>query len=279
MSIYCYYHRKDLDGLCSANIVKRKFPNAQFIGYDYGDKINTNKYFNDTLILVDCSFPIDVMLKLSKLNKMIWIDHHISAIKEAEEKGLRVDGLRDTNYSACFLTYKFFFNTNVPFAIRLLSDYDIWNNKDEVKWNEEILPFQYFVKSKVNKFQDLDFLWDMSNQDYEKQIEIGKTILNYQEKENEKYAKLYSFEAYVNDLPAVCINSNFFSSNLFNTVYDSSVHKLMLCYCFDGKKFKYSIYSTHSDVDCSVIAKRLGGGGHKGAAGWESKNFYFDDKR
>ena len=35
----CIYHKKDFDGICSAAIVKRKYPNASFIGWDYGEGI------------------------------------------------------------------------------------------------------------------------------------------------------------------------------------------------------------------------------------------------
>jgi nanoRNase/pAp phosphatase (c-di-AMP/oligoRNAs hydrolase) len=42
----------------------------------------------------------------------------------------------------------------------------------------------------------------------------------------------------------------------------------MLTFQYDGKAWQCSIYTTKNDIDCSVIAKSLGGGGHAGAAGF-----------
>jgi len=43
-----------------------------------------------------------------------------------------------------------------------------------------------------------------------------------------------------------------------------------------GKKWSYSVYSTKPDIDCSAFAKRYGGGGHKGAAGFYSDSLIFN---
>lgn len=43
----------------------------------------------------------------------------------------------------------------------------------------------------------------------------------------------------------------------------------MMPFVFTGKKWVFSIYSTHPEIDCSVLAKKYGGGGHKGAAGFQ----------
>ena len=37
--------------------------------------------------------------------------------------------------------------------------------------------------------------------------------------------------------------------------------------CFNGEQWVCSFYSNKEDIDCSIMASRLGGGGHKGAAG------------
>ena len=41
-----------------------------------------------------------------------------------------------------------------------------------------------------------------------------------------------------------------------------------MTFCYNGKQFIVSVYSNKEDVDCSLFAKRYGGGGHKGAAGY-----------
>lgn len=41
---------------------------------------------------------------------------------------------------------------------------------------------------------------------------------------------------------------------------------------FDGKQYHFSLYNDNGLVDCSIIAKQFGGGGHKGAAGFRIKS-------
>ena len=45
-----------------------------------------------------------------------------------------------------------------------------------------------------------------------------------------------------------------------------------MTYQFNGKHWSFSIYTTKDDIDCSAIAKKRGGGGHKKAAGFEAKD-------
>jgi len=45
-------------------------------------------------------------------------------------------------------------------------------------------------------------------------------------------------------------------------------YPFVIAYAHTGKEFSVSLYSTNSTIDCSVIAKAFGGGGHKGAAGF-----------
>ena len=55
------------------------------------------------------------------------------------------------------------------------------------------------------------------------------------------------------------------NSDLFKT---APPHDIMLPFYFTGRKYVVSIYSENPDIDCSEIAKKHGGGGHKGAAGF-----------
>lgn len=67
----------------------------------------------------------------------------------------------------------------------------------------------------------------------------------------------------------VALNSAQRGSWQFNSVYDPSQHDAMVVYCMlKSGKYRVSLYSTKEEVDCGAIAKALGGGGHKGAAGF-----------
>jgi nanoRNase/pAp phosphatase (c-di-AMP/oligoRNAs hydrolase) len=46
-------------------------------------------------------------------------------------------------------------------------------------------------------------------------------------------------------------------------------------FVYDGRMFTVSVYSTNPNIDCGAICKKYGGGGHKGAAGFQCKELPF----
>jgi nanoRNase/pAp phosphatase (c-di-AMP/oligoRNAs hydrolase) len=46
-------------------------------------------------------------------------------------------------------------------------------------------------------------------------------------------------------------------------------------FIYDGDQFAVSMYSEKPEVDCSVVCKKHGGGGHKGASGFTCKTLPF----
>ena len=49
----------------------------------------------------------------------------------------------------------------------------------------------------------------------------------------------------------------------------------MLSFIWRKGQWTVSLYSTKSDIDVSIIAKNYGGGGHKGASGFQCKELPF----
>lgn len=278
----CIYHNKDLDGYCSGAIVKRKFPDAKMIGWDYGQPIPfTEMPLGEDIILIDISFPMIDMFNLSEAaNSFTWIDHHISAINEfnafpPEGKGSIVAVLED-GISACEGGWKYLFpNEEMPTAVKLAGEYDTWRNKDKFRWDNAILPFQFGMRmicSSPDTFpSDLFDHYDIvTDNPVYKVIHDGKLILAYQKTQNERACKS-SFEIEFDGLRAICLNNGGANSQVFDSVYDESKHDVMIPFVFTGKHWTFSLYTTKDGVDCSVIAKSKGGGGHKKAAGFQLK--------
>ena len=181
MKTICIYHSIDLDGWMSAAIVKHWWIKNQqsnngkitggiingrdiyvdvingdslfFIGYNYGQHIpDLSEY--DKVIMCDISFPIDVMRKLFDYKELIWIDHHKSAIEDNWAIDDETNGLRDTKFAACELTWKYFFpNETMPEIVRLLGMYDSFRHKgmDE---ETKVLEFQYGARSFIKNYED-----------------------------------------------------------------------------------------------------------------------------
>jgi len=270
------YHNRDLDGFTSGSIIKLKYPEAKMIGYDYGKPFEQEVVIDEPIIMADVSFPMKTMIKIAQLSnwQLTWIDHHISAINDYKE--FVGDGenfcnaVLDISHAACEGTWTYLFpGKKMPLAVKLLGEYDTWRNSDKHRWDNEILPFQFGMRlycNSVDSFPTEVF----ENEKLIKQIILeGLTILKYQSQVNELQCKNSSFETVFNGLRAVCLNGGGFNSDVFKSVYDESKHDIMMPFQFDGKQWTISLYTTKDEIDCSVIAKANGGGGHKKAAGFQ----------
>ena len=155
-----------------------------FIGYNYEDKIMKSKSEefraenvtnNDTVYFVDCFKRDEKFLNalLKNAKKVVIIDHHATTddffydyfCGKEEEKTknlalfIRNSSIKDNGkvrypYSAAELCFLYFFGNKdlekcntVPKLIRLISKYDIWYKEDEKRWKNEILPFQFGLRS------------------------------------------------------------------------------------------------------------------------------------
>lgn len=126
----CYYHKADLDGKCSAAIVRRKYPDCELIGVDYPDRPDFESIKKGEVVFaVDFSFDmIDMTILWKNSNcQFIWIDHHKSAIEKATGGLEAIEGKREIGKAACELTWEYLFpDEPMPEAVRLLGAYDTW---------------------------------------------------------------------------------------------------------------------------------------------------------
>ena len=269
------YHNRDLDGFTSGAIIKLKYPDAKMIGYDYGQP-SEQEITGEPIIMADVSLPMKTMVKIAQLSnwQLTWIDHHISAINDYKEfvgEGETFcNAVLENGIAACEGAWKHLFpNKEMPLAVKLLGEYDTWRNSDKQRWDNEILPFQFGMRLYCNSVDSFP-VEVFENEEFVKQIiHEGLTVLKYQSQVNELQCKKASFETEFNGLRAICLNGGGFNSDVFKSVYDESKHDIMMPFQFDGKKWTISLYTTKDEVDCSIIAKANGGGGHKKAAGFQ----------
>lgn len=281
----CVYHNKDLDGYCSGAIVKKKFPDALMLGWDYGKPFPFEGVdpIGEDIILIDISFPMPDMFELAEVAKSLtWIDHHISAINDynnfpvEQRRGASITAVLENGVAACEGGWKYLFPDEfMPTAVMLAGKYDTWRNQDKYDWENAILPFQFGMRmfcSSPETFPPelLDWYDTVTDNPCYKIIHDGKLILTYQKTQNERACKS-SFEIEFEGLRAICLNNGGANSQVFDSVYDETRHDVMIPFLFTGKHWTFSLYATKDAVDCSVIAKSKGGGGHKKAAGFQLK--------
>lgn len=286
--IWCIYHKADIDGKCSAAIVRKfvesKNKSVTLLPADYNSLPDMSRIKKgETVFLVDFSLSIDKMKELNNKNKLIWIDHHKSAIKDADKAGLKVGGIqKEGKTSACELCWIYFFpGTDIPEIVELASQYDAWNNKDKEQWEKEVLPVQETLKSlSLDPEKNFDSWTEIFNRGSDKDfitkvVSEGKVILRSIRRRNSEAAEQYAFEAKIDGLRAICLNMMKSDASCLDTVYDPKKHDIKIVFSFDGKKYKVSLYSAKPNVDVSKVAKKFKGGGHKGASGFVCKSLPF----
>ena len=280
----CIYHSRDLDGWMSAAIVKLKYPDVKLLGWDYGDE-----YYHipegEPVIMVDVSYPMDVMLTTAKISKwnLTWIDHHISAIKAYREfigqgESFRLATL-DDEFAACELTWQRLFpNEPMPELVRLLGRYDCFGHKGT---NEErkVLEFQYGARGYIYNPETalINLRMSATSKEYDdvtckKILKEGQAIYGYlcTEAKN-SYKRIFPvvFDTY----RFACINQDRFNPINFGIDYHKDGYDGFACFWYANGKWTFSLYNDNGNVDCSEICKRRGGGGHKGAAGFSTDVF------
>lgn len=340
MNPICFYHKADLDGVCSAAIVKHFVPDVELYGIDYGEEFPV--CFNDpglvecanatnkrTVYMVDFSLPVADMEKLTKVSNLVWIDHHKTAIDAAAEMQLNPRGMRSSEYAACELCWawcamdaqdkampdrgncpndiKFF---APPEAVRLLGRYDVWADKNP-EWDSKILPFQYGMRAVPSAYRPDSLWWQcqvlggpapdggpVQPMNLDTVLHTGRAILYFQATQNQRACEAGAYEILIRagrwfdaasgkptafdiyapvgsqrgeqiTVRAVACNTTVFNSQFFDGFYDPEKHDVMCAYAqMKNGKWKVSLYTTKDTIDCGVIAKTFGGGGHKKAAGF-----------
>lgn len=248
--------------------------------------------------MVDFSLPVEDMKRLAACSDLVWVDHHQTAIDACHAAGVNPAGLREVFLAACELCWVHFKHGNdmssikeIPEAVSLLGIYDSWR-KDDTYWREA-LAYQYAMRAQEGVYNPESDLWHPESAVWEKKtpfemFRLGESILRYLAEVNQRACEsgawydTFELPRGAASIPdpggvntycgwdAVFCNTIVFNSTFFESVYDPEKHAIMVAYAQtkDGR-WKVSLYSTKSTIDCGAIAKAFGGGGHKGAAGFE----------
>lgn len=279
----CFYHT-DMDGHCAGAIVykylEEEYPDevkiSEFIPINYNNDFPFCAiYPGEKVFIVDFSLQkTKEFEKLTKITKdIIWIDHHKTAIEQHEY--LKLKGLRSVKKSGAELTWKYLYPTRpVPPAVSLVGDYDTW----KFEYGENSNRFQMGIRLKDNHPKDEVWktllMYPYNTLFLQKILDDGDLVLKYKRNRNKSLAKYISFYTVFEGFRAIACNEAMTSSQLFDSI-DKETYDIMLAFSYDGKQWTVSIYSTKEEIDVSKIAKKYGGGGHKGAAGFQCKELPF----
>ncbi len=267
--VVCYYHN-DMDGMASAAVVLKVYPQAKLIKVNYGDDWDVNDVIDSTCIVVDFSFPnMEEMKQYADI--FCWNDHHKSAMENQKKlwDNESIDGLRQLDKSGCELTWEWFCpHESIPTIIAHIGDRDLW--KFEMEGTKEISEALHY---RIKEPKDLIKCLDDDGSLLHSLIETG-TILHDRKMQQVKKSfsegskcKLWVRAAKTGYMKSFICNSAENSSDIGNYACEQG-YDVGVVWSIKRNIAVVSLRSIKDNVDVSIIAKEFGGGGHKHAAGF-----------
>lgn len=255
------YHANCNDGFCAAWVAWRKFGDeAIYTAASYGD--NPPDVTGQEVYILDFSYPLATIRKMqAKAESILILDHHKTA--QADLEPLVAEGIAqfDMERSGAMMAWDHFFPMDpAPWIVAAVQDRDLW------RWK---LPSSREINADINTWPHGFDFWDEVYRwkGREQSAAEGEAVCRYIDQyvaEMYKHARRVSFAGY--DNIAVVNAPPKMISELLNKLAATATFALGW---FQGGNGKY-YYSLRSigDFDVSEVAKALGGGGHKNAAGF-----------
>lgn len=259
--IVILYHNGCQDGFSGAWTAKRKFKNkAEYVAVEHG-KEPPEDLVGKEIYLIDFCYPEATMRMLLERNKrVVVLDHHFS---QRDVVGISTEHVYDNDRSGSVIAWQYFFpDESVPKLLKYVQDVDLWKftmpHMKEVMAALDEYPFDFKTWSKLAA--ELE-----EKETAQQYINAGKNILKYEDRIIERlirHAEHVEFEGYV----AYAVNSPILESKIGNWIVQ---HKkaIGIIWSYKGGGIKVSLRSD-GKTDVSELAQRLGGGGHKAAAGF-----------
>lgn len=259
------YHAGCRDGFCAAWVARKALSANEpefFAGY-YGQE--PPDCVGRDVVLVDFSYPLESMRAvISAANSVLVLDHHKTAQAALETLSLNPPSntrvVFDMARSGAGLAWDEWF-PGIPrhYLVAYVEDRDLW--KHNLLYSKSV---NAFISTLPFTFEAWDEAPDLAiavKSGRVVEAKVAQYVL-----EVSKNAMLTMFEGY--QVPVVCAPQTDISE-LLHALCQNEVFALGWWQRADGL-FQYSLRS-QGDFDVSVLAKRYGGGGHKNAAGFQSK--------
>ena len=276
------YHHPCVDGYSSAFVAKLARSDIQLIPKKINNTpINYDDIKGKNVLMVDIVTD-DYEQVNSHAKNLIILDHHVTNQKKLADIPY---AYFDMHKSGVGLAWEYFFKTDekMPFFLKAVQDRDIWT------W---IYPESRNFTDGLYEEVDLDDLtfaiyMDLMDEFLEKNLDrplfmkyynLGDTLNRIKQKNinsivknsNNKYETIinsYIYKIYVFNV------TGSFTSDLGNYVATNMDCDFVVIWSYNHneEKYTYSLRSIDSKADVGAVAKFLGGGGHRNAAGLASE--------
>ena len=241
---------------------------------------------DEAVYILDYSIEPEEMVELClRTENVVWIDHHRTAL-EKYQPYLRDDnslfrfstgasdssevvsilGYREVGRAACVLTWQWFYGrqNRPPWWVKFIGDRDVW----AFEFGDETRLF--YAGMCAEDTGPMAETWDKlaDHRDYYLTIIAnGHIVSAYRDSWHKAYRENWAFEATIEGHAALCMNLAQAGSEAFGE--EEGQWPILCAFVFDGKQYTVSLYS--ESIDVGRIAEKFGGGGHPGAAGFQTE--------
>jgi hypothetical protein len=270
--IVVVYHQNCMDGFAAAYCAWHVLGDrATYLPKQYGDVFDGLPPGKLSIIMVDVSFPKDIMDMVAADHNLVVLDHHKTAQAALQGAQAALQGaqyaLFDMNKSGAMLAYEYF-RPELPRGqglefIEYIQDRDLW------KWE---------------KVQSREFSAGLQSYDFDFQVwseltvvgltRAGHDILRFLKQQVERIGK-QAYDCHFNGVPGKIVNSPVFQSELGEHLLAAhpEIRFASIVYENTACERVFSLRSRtiegKAELDVSEMAKQMGGGGHPAAAGFK----------
>lgn len=285
------YHANCSDGFCSAWLLKQAMPECELMPVSYGNMGDEqlsellDKVRQRNVVIADFSFKPDVMIQIiDSASSVLLLDHHKTAEQDLEtllasitpQQRSKFDYEFNMDKSGAMIVYDWLLRNDycIPrMGARKLTAYvqdrDLWLRKQP-----ESVEINSVIQATPKTIEDYNLLSSRMFERLDDVVKDGRAMLRAQAEIIDSHvskAVEKNFLGYV--VPVV--NATSLISDIAGKL---AVGKPFAC-CYVVSPDGIVTYSLRSEsgkpgsIDVGELAKSVGGGGHKHAAGFSSKEF------
>ena len=257
------YHKGCLDGFGGAYAAWKKFGSrAEYIGLEHQESL-PHQLKNKILYFVDFCYPAPVMRRVIAANtRVVVLDHHKSqeeAIFLASEYKYALDN------SGCVIAWRYFHpGKGVPYLLEVIQDNDLF-----LFTNPESHRLVASLQYAAHTFKEFDRIAKMmqTKRGRMSMLRDGDVLKNAEDMMIARLverAERVVFEGYT----VYAVNTPLYYSQIANVISRVKKVPFGITWFYREGKLQVSLRTSKSGVDVSQLAKKYGGGGHRGAAGF-----------
>lgn len=282
-----YFHACCRDGLFAAYLCSKDSCNVKFKPIVVGTKYDIDEENITFLDMCPAGEMVDKLIADDKQRCIRIIDHHVTNKQNMDKLVARFGERCTVHYSAnamcaTMLVYNMLSDSlhNKERALlfaNYVDDRDRWNfvhphSKEVDEYLSSVIKLPCHLGDVTECFASIDAIYNNPEVTVEFMANEGSKLLTAKQEIVELKANLsgkYVFHLEGKDYRVRCVDTRLFRSEIGAEIVTKFADEVdfAICYHFEDNDCWLSMRSNDTHIDISEICKKLGGGGHRNAAG------------